>query len=220
LLHPGGREAVLLGADSDCDGAGEGRFGELEGSVGSSGDDGDGVGFKEREGVLTGGFEDREGEESAYAGADDVGVMDIGSGIADDDSIDAGGVAGAEDGAEIAGLFNAFCDDEKRIFLEGEIFEGQVELWGNGEEAVRTVPIGNFGKDLWRALNQLGAGLVEEGSLVGAEKKLRAIKKRMRFSLSVESSFELAITFDEEEICFFPFPSFAKLDDLFNFGVL
>ena len=61
---------------------------------------------------IGGGFHNRKGEEGSRAGANDVGIVDVGATVADDHRVDPGGIGRSEDGAEVPGLFNGFGHDQ------------------------------------------------------------------------------------------------------------
>ena len=59
-------------------------------------------------------------EERAKACPHHVGVVQIGA-AADDHGMDAGGIGCPQDGAQIAGLFRVFNDDDKRVMRAGAV---------------------------------------------------------------------------------------------------
>ncbi len=125
--------------------------------VGAGGEGTDAVLLEPGEGFGGGGFGDGDGEEGADAGADDIGVVDVGAAVADDEGVGPGGIGGAEHGAEVAGLLDVFADDEEGIRRELQIGEGAVDLRAEGEEAFGAVAVGDFHED--------GFGALEEGDV-------------------------------------------------------
>ena len=77
--------------------------------------------------------------------------MNVCGRIANNHGIDAGSVARAQDGAQIARFFDALGDDEEGIFRKLEIGEAEVDLRRYSEKAIGTVSIRDFGKYLARA---------------------------------------------------------------------
>src|SRR5207237_434233 len=109
----GGREAVGLGAHYQGGGraevaahvaAGRGREGRRVAANALFAQESQDVGH----GRGNGGHR----EHAADAGADGVGVVEVGARVADEHGVDRGRVGSAEDGAQVAGLFHGFEHDE------------------------------------------------------------------------------------------------------------
>jgi len=177
LRHPSFAEPILLCPHDDGEGDTEISLRKEKRCVGSGRDDGDLLLLEEREGAGGICFDDGQGEESSDAGADDVGIVDVGGGIADDDGVDPSSIARAEDGAEIARLFDALGDEEKRGFGFGEdgseIAQRAVKLRRNREKAVGSVTVGDLREYFFGTPKSLRIGLLNQCLLIFAEEKLR-----------------------------------------------
>ena len=105
---PGGAEAIGFAAESDRRAAAEVGGGVEERRVGPGGEDFDFSRAEPVDGFGRAGFGDAAAEDRAQAGADHVRIEEVGAAVGDDHGVDAGGVGGSQDRAEIAGLLDAF----------------------------------------------------------------------------------------------------------------
>ena len=58
----------------------------------------------------------RDAEDTANRGTNEVGVVEVGQRVADDDGIDAGSISRTKDSTEIARLLHALQNDHERLF--------------------------------------------------------------------------------------------------------
>ncbi len=223
LRHPGAAESVLFGADDDGDGLGHVYVGVVFRGVGGGGDGADAAGAEPGDGVVGGGFGDGDGEERADGGADDVGVVDVGAAVADDEGVGAGGIGSAQHGAEIAGFFDVLADDEKRIGGQLQVIQGAAGLWAEGEKSFRPVTVGDFAEDRFGALEQgdvLFGAAGDQTGFVLALIEGGAEKEAVDGNPVVEGALDFAIAFDDEESGFVAVGALAQLDDVLDAGVL
>ena len=223
LGHPGVGEAELLGADDDGDGLGHVDFGVVAGGVGGGGQGADAAGFQPGQGLRGGGFGDGDGEEGADGGADDVGVVEVGAAVADDEGVGPGGVGGAEHGAEVARFFDVFADDEEGGGGEGEVVEAAVDLGAEGEEAFGAVAVGDFEEGGCGAGvdgGPQGGAAGDDGGFVFALVEVGAVEEAADGDAVVEGALDFAVAFDDEEVAVVAVGALAELDDFFEEGVL
>lgn len=83
--------------------------------------------------LSTGSFDDRNREEGTGGGADDIGVVDIGTAVADYDTIDSSGIGGTQDGAQIAGFFDRLCHHQEGVVRQFEVIQGLGKVGANHE---------------------------------------------------------------------------------------
>lgn len=222
-VHEGFGEAVLLAAEAEGDGAGEVLLEVEFFGVGGGREDGDAARAEPGEELGGGGLGDGEGEEGAGGGAHDVGVVDVGAGVADDDGGGAGGVGGAEDGAEVAGFLDGLADEEEGVGGEGEVGEAFGDLGADGEEAVGAFAVGELLEDGAGAGEEVGAegaAALDEGGLVLVlEPELLAVEELGGAVGVVEGAADLAVAFDEHEPGVVAVGALAELDGGLDAGV-
>ena len=86
----------------------------------------------------------------------------------------AGGVGGAQHGAQIAGFFDAFDHQQQRMGRQFQVIQRQPALFSDGNQPVRPVAIGQFLERRLAAIQQIGArcaALFQNAVLVGSEKQ-------------------------------------------------
>ena len=105
-LAPDVGEARCLRAHDDGGGAGHVVVVVFVGILQLCGEDAYLVLLEEGDALLGGADGGGYAEHAADAGADEVGVVEVGQRVADDDGIDAGGLRRAEDGPEVARLLD------------------------------------------------------------------------------------------------------------------
>ena len=223
VAHEGVGEAVLFAAEAEGDAAGEGLLEVEFFGVGGGGEDGEAVGAEPGEEFFGGGLGDGEGEEGAGGGADDVGVVDVGAGVADDDGGGAGGVGGAEHGAEVAGFLDGFADEEEGVGGELEVLEALGDLGADGEEAIGAFAVGELLEDGLGAGEEVGAegtAAVDEGGLVFVlEPEVFAVEELGGAVVVLEGAVDFAVAFDEHEPGVVAVSALAELDGGFDAGV-
>ena len=70
--------------------------------------------LEKQDALLAGAGHSWHGEDSAYGRPDQVGIIDVGEGIADDDAISTGSIGRTKHSTQIARFLHALKDDEKR----------------------------------------------------------------------------------------------------------
>ena len=146
--------AELFGTDDDGDGLGHIDIGIGLGGVGGGGEGADAFFFQPGEGVVGGSLGDGDTEEGADGGADNVGIIDVGAAVADDQGMGASSVGGAQHGAEVAGLFNVFTHDNEGDIGKNQVGECAMNLGAEGEEAFGAVAVGDLAEDDIGALEE------------------------------------------------------------------
>ena len=115
---------------------------------------------------VAGAFDDRDGEEGADAGADDIGIEDVGSLVAEDDGGDAGAVGSAEHGSKVAGFLDRLGDQIERGAAGGwlrHVGKPPATLRGDCQDAFGTFPVGNLLEDRAAAFKDFSAPGLETG---------------------------------------------------------
>ena len=221
--HPFGAQAELFRANDDGDGAGHVQGGVEFGGVGRGGDGAYALPAEPGNGFRRAGFGQRNGEEGADAGADDVGVVDVRAAVADNQRICSGGIGGAQHGAEVAGFFDVFGHDDEWAGGQAEVGEGAADLRAEGEESFGAVAVSDFSEDGRGAFNELGSffgATGDERGFVFALVEFGAIKELEDGDLVVEGAFDFAVAFDNQQRVFVPVGPLAQFDDFLDAGVL
>lgn len=223
IVHEVVGEAVLFAAEAEGDASGEVLLEVEFFGVGGGGHQGEAFGFEPGDGFLRGGDGNGKGEEGAGGGADDVGVVDVGAGVADDDGAGAGGVGTAEHGAEVAGFFDGFADEDEGVFGEVEVAKGAGDLGADGEEAVGALAVGDFLKDGACAGIQFGAerrtAFENVGLVFVFEPEVFAIEEGGGAVGMVEGAADFAVAFGEHEAGIVAVAALAEADDVFDLGI-
>lgn len=108
--------------------------------------------------LLAGRLGNGHGKECADTGADYVRVEDVGTRIADNKAIAPGSIRAAEHRAQVAGLLNGFSDYVETGGGSRQVVKIVVELRPKAEKSFRSIPVGNFAKDLRARLENPGPG--------------------------------------------------------------
>ena len=169
-------EPGLFGADDDRHAAGHVGVGVALVGVRGGGEDADVMFAQPVEDLLILPLGERHRKERARAGADHVGVVDVGAVTADDHAGRAHGVGAAEHRAQVAGFFDGFGDEVETVGAIGQIREGMAAHFGDGEEAFGAVAVGDFFEEVRREPahgDALGGEFFQKGHFVDAEEVLR-----------------------------------------------
>lgn len=97
LVHPSVAQPELFGSDHEGDSLFHVALCIFPFGVRGGGQGADVARAEPGEGFIGGGFHHGEAEEGADAGSHDVGVVDVGAAIADDDGVHACGICGAKE---------------------------------------------------------------------------------------------------------------------------
>lgn len=135
----------------------------------------------------------------------------------------AGGISGAEHGAEIAGLFNVFANDDEGIAGENQVRERPVDLGAEGEEAFGAVTVGNLAEDDVGALEEgdIELGTTgDEGGLVLTLVEGGAKEELGDGDMVVECALDFTVALDNEQSGGIAVGALAKFDDFLDAGIL
>ena len=110
-------------------------------------------GLEPSDGLLGGGHGDLPGEYGTDAGPDEVRIVEVGEGIADDDGIGSGGVSASEHGSEVAWFLHALKDNHQRILAECQAVQSPVTELDLSDDTLRAASIGNLAVKFVRNLH-------------------------------------------------------------------
>ena len=222
-VHPLGGKTVLLGAKRDGDIAGQIHL-EMEFfGVGSCGKNRETARLEKLQRLFARRFDNRHREHRAGGGADDIGVVDIGSAVADDHRRHLGGIGRAENRAEIAGLFDRLGDNHQRIGRQIEIGEFPAHMRPDHQQPVRTLFVGDFLEADFRACIDFRTGdgaFADDFRLVLVlEVEIRTMEERMRPVAVVERTAALAVALDNHFARLLARSAAAELHDMLELGI-
>lgn len=103
--------------------------------------------------LFGGGDGDLPGEHGSDAGPDEVRIVEVGEGIADDDGIGTGCVSAPEHGPEVAGFFDTLKDNHQRILAECQTFQSPVTELHLGGDTLRAASVGDLAVEFVRNLH-------------------------------------------------------------------
>lgn len=102
---------------------------------------------------LGGGHGDLPGEHGSDAGPDEVRIVEVGEGIADDDGIGAGRVSASQHSPEVAGFLHALKDDHQRILAECQTVQSPVTELHLGDDTFCAASVGDLAVEFVRNLH-------------------------------------------------------------------
>ena len=162
--------------------------------------------FEPFDGFFRAAADNRDGEDGAHACAYDVGVVDVGGGVADQQGAGSGGVGAAQRGSEISRLFHRFHHhDERRRTVGGaglKVSEAAFPPLHLRYDAFGAAAVCNFGVDLRRHFEYLAGGRKRPAGY-GLERfgreQFRAPENAAGAEPGREAAFHFPAPFDEEK---------------------
>ena len=141
---PLGGEACRFGAHDE--GGGRAHVGVVVevGILQLGGQYADSFRFEETDAVVRRAADGGDGEDGADGSADEVGVVEVGEGVADDDGVGPCCIGRAEHGTEVSGLFDAFEHHDEGVVAEVQVVEREVAGTNGGHDAFGRVAVGDF----------------------------------------------------------------------------
>jgi len=94
----------------------------------------------------------RNAEDSSDRGTDEVGVVKVGQGVADNDCIDTGSIGRTQDSTEVTRFLHTLQDNHKRLLRKLQTIECQLTGHDLGNDTLGTAAIGYLLVDLLRDL--------------------------------------------------------------------
>ena len=157
--------------------------------------------LEEPDALLTAACHAWHGEDGSYAASDEVRVVEVGEGVADDDSIDLGGISASEHSPEIAWFLHALEHHHERVLWKLHVVQAFTDGTHLCHHTFGATPIGYLlikrrgdGKDA-HAVRDMAEELL---LLVGCE-HIRTQEEGICLIASINAMHEFTLTFNDEE---------------------